>query len=61
MRGHPNAAAGLVAGALTVIAVWIAGIAGLEVPAEVASAFTTLVTGAILFAGKRLPPRRGRR
>jgi hypothetical protein len=36
--------AGSVAGAVTVIAVWAADLAGLEVPAFVAAAFTTLVS-----------------
>lgn len=36
------AAAG-VAGSVTVIVVWIAGLLGLDVPPEVASAFTTVV------------------
>lgn len=35
--------AGTLAAAVSVIAVWVAGQAGLEVPAEVASAFTTLL------------------
>jgi hypothetical protein len=38
--------AGGAAGALTVILVWAAGTAGLDVPAEVASAFTTLIAAA---------------
>ena len=36
--------AGALAGAVSVIAVWAAGLAGLEVPGEVASAFTTILT-----------------
>ena len=47
---HPNALAGGIAGAVTVILVWIAGELGLVVPVEVASAFTTLVTVAVLLA-----------
>lgn len=38
------------AGALSVIIVWGASQAGLDVPAEVASAFTTLVASAAAFA-----------
>ena len=37
------AAAGA-AGSVTVIVVWIAGLLGLEVPPEVASAFTALIS-----------------
>lgn len=36
--------AGSVAGAVTVIVVWAASLAGLDVPAFVAAAFTTLVS-----------------
>jgi putative flippase GtrA len=36
--------AGLLAGALTVILVWVASLAGLEVPPPVAAAVTTLLT-----------------
>lgn len=32
-----------IAGAVTVLVVWVAGLVGLDVPPEVASAFTTLV------------------
>lgn len=42
------AAAGI-AGAITVILVWIAGEAGVVVPPEVASAFTTLVAFAAAY------------
>jgi len=38
--------AGGAAGAATVILVWAAGAAGLDVPPEVASAFTTLIAAA---------------
>lgn len=37
------------AGALTVVLVWFAGLLGLEVPGEVASAFTTLVSAAAVW------------
>lgn len=37
-------AVGGAAGAITIIVVWAVGLAGLDVPAEVASAFTVLVT-----------------
>lgn len=40
---HPNATASTGAGAVAIIAVWIAGLFGLEVPAEVAAALATLL------------------
>lgn len=43
MAPQPKVAAGGIAGALTVVLVYAAGVAGLDVPAEVASAFTVLV------------------
>lgn len=36
-------AAGGLAGALSVIVVWLLSLAGVDVPGEVASAFTTLI------------------
>lgn len=49
MNAQKAGAAGA-AGAGTVILVWIVGLAGLDVPPEVASAFTTLLaTGAAYF------------
>lgn len=43
----PKVVAGTAAGALTVILVWVAGLLGLDVPAEVAAAVTVLLsTGA---------------
>ena len=36
--------AGLLAGAFTIILVWAVGMAGVKVPAEVASAFTTILS-----------------
>jgi hypothetical protein len=47
---HPKVAAASWAGALSVIVVWIVGQFGVDVPAEVASAFTTLIAA---FAGYR--------
>jgi hypothetical protein len=40
---HPKVAAGGIAGSVTILLVWIAGLFGLDVPAEVASAFTVIV------------------
>lgn len=44
MAPQPKVVAGGAAGALTILVVWIAGLYGLEVPPEVASAFTVLVS-----------------
>ena len=44
MTPQPKVVAGGVAGALTIVLVWVAGMLGLAVPAEVASAFTVLVS-----------------
>lgn len=41
---NPKVAAAGFAGAVTVVAVWAAGLAGLDVPPEVASAFTVIVS-----------------
>jgi hypothetical protein len=41
---QPKVVAGGIAGAATIILVWVAGILGVDVPAEVASAFTVLVS-----------------
>jgi hypothetical protein len=44
---NPKVQAAGAAGAVTILLVWVAGIFGLEVPHEAASAFTVLVaTGA---------------
>ena len=44
MTPQPKVVAGGVAGALTIVLVWAAGQFGVDVPAEVASAFTVLVS-----------------
>jgi hypothetical protein len=41
--------AGGAAGAVSIILVWVAGLFGLEVPAEVASAFTVLLSSAAAY------------
>lgn len=41
---NPKVAAGGVAGAFVTVLVWAAALAGVEVPAEVAAALTTLVS-----------------
>jgi len=53
VSNNPNASVAAVAGAVTIVLIWIAGIAGLAVPAEVASAFTTVVAAIILWVGRR--------
>lgn len=42
-------AVGGAAGAFTIIIVWVAGLLGLDVPPEVASAFTVLITFAVSY------------
>jgi hypothetical protein len=42
----PKVVAGTVAGAATVLLVWLAGLLGLAVPPEVAAAVTVLLSGA---------------
>lgn len=44
MKPQPKVVAGGVAGAVTIVAVWIAGYFGVAVPPEVASAITVLVS-----------------
>lgn len=39
---HSKVGAGAVGGAFSIVAIWVAGLAGLDVPPEVAGAFTTL-------------------
>lgn len=41
---HNKVAAGGAAGAVTVVIVWLLGFANVDVPPEVASAFTTIIT-----------------
>ena len=54
MNSHPNATVSVFAGACTILVVYGASLFGLdEPPAEVGAAFTTIVTAAILFIGKR--------
>jgi threonine/homoserine/homoserine lactone efflux protein len=53
VSNNPNASVTAVAGAVTIMLIWVVGIAGLAVPAEVASAFTTVVAAVILWVGRR--------
>ncbi|MFY9580087.1 MAG: hypothetical protein WAQ33_12260 [Gaiellaceae bacterium] len=52
VTSNPNASVTAFAGAVTILIVWGAGAAGLAVPAEVASAFTTIVAAIILWVGR---------
>lgn len=44
MNINPKVAAGGVAGSITIILVWVLGFFHVEVPPEVASAFTTIIS-----------------
>jgi hypothetical protein len=55
VQTHPNATVATLTGSLTVVLVWVVGAAGLVVPAEVASAATTLIAAGILAFGRRRP------
>jgi len=55
VQQNPNAIVATFAGSLTIILVWIVAMAGIEMPAEVASAFTTVIAALILLAGKNRP------
>lgn len=46
MKPTPKVQAAGAAGAVTVILVWIVGLLGVDIPPEVASAFTTLIAAA---------------
>ena len=46
MTVNPKVQAGGAAGAVTILLVWVAGMFGLDVPPEAASAFTVLVSTA---------------
>ncbi|CAB4171690.1 hypothetical protein UFOVP929_13 [uncultured Caudovirales phage] len=43
MNLNPKIASAGIAGALTVVLVWIVGVLGIDVPAEVASAVTVII------------------
>jgi hypothetical protein len=49
---NQHASVTALAGAVTVVLIWAVGFAGLPVPAEVASAFTTIVAAMILWASR---------
>jgi hypothetical protein len=60
VQTNPNATMATLAGSMTVILVWIVGVAGLAVPAEVASALTTIIAAVLLAVGKRPPKSQAR-
>lgn len=48
LQTHPNASAATLAGSVTVLAVYVAGVFGLSIPVEVGSAFTTIIAAVTL-------------
>jgi hypothetical protein len=59
VQQNPNATMATLAGSLTIILVWIVAAAGVEMPAEVASAFTTVLAALLLFVGRKRPSAEG--
>ena len=57
VSSNPNASVAALAGSVTILVVWIVGVAGLAVPGEVGSALTTVVAGLILWVGPPMPMR----
>ena len=55
VQQNPNATVATLAGSLTIILVWIVAAAGVEMPAEVASAFTTVIAAVLLLVGRKRP------
>lgn len=53
---NPKVAAASLAGAVTTVLVWGAGVAGVDVPPEVAAALTTILAGAAGYLKKGVPP-----
>jgi hypothetical protein len=53
MGSNPNAAVAGFAGAITIVLVFVIGALNVDIPAEVASAITTLVTAAVLYVGRK--------
>lgn len=56
MNLTPKVAASGITGAITIILVWIAKISGLEIPPEVASAFTTVLSFVAAYLAPRAQP-----
>jgi hypothetical protein len=55
LSSHPNAIAAGVSGSVVTIVLYLIGAAGVDPPAEVKGAVTTLVIAAVLFVGRRFP------
>jgi Flp pilus assembly protein TadB len=53
ISNNPNASVTALAGAITIVVVWVVAALGVAVPAEVGSAFTTIVAACILWVGRR--------
>ena len=53
VTSNPNAEVAVYAGAATVVIVWLLGHFGIDIPAEVGAALTTVLTGLVLLAGRR--------
>lgn len=49
MSNNTKVSIGATAGAFSVLAVWGASLAGLEIPPEIASAFTVVVTALLAY------------
>jgi hypothetical protein len=52
MTKHPNATVAVGSGGAAVLLVYLAGLFGLDVPAEVAAAASGLLAGAVLLIGR---------
>ena len=53
VTSHPNAEVSVYTGAFSVLVLYLAGLFGLEPPAEVGAALTTVLTGLVLLVGRR--------
>lgn len=53
ITSHPNAEISVYTGALSVLVLYLIGLAGIDPPAEVGAAFATVLTGLVLLAGRR--------
>lgn len=53
LTSNPNAEVAVYTGAGTIILVWLLSVFGIDVPAEIGAAITTVATGLVLFLGKR--------
>lgn len=50
---NPNAEVAVYTGAASAIVAWLLGHFGVDIPAEVGVALTTVLTGLVLFIGRR--------